>query len=224
MALVCCQRAETEKPPGERFFMKGTQAMEHTRQEPQTPEQNEKINRMVRLAQTGDEDAFATLFRSYAPLVDHLVEKYAAAGVPEADLRSDAIDAFSAAVTHFDPDRGGVTFGLYARICIGNRLISALRAYRRIRSTVSLEGIDPDALRAGDESDPSHYILEAERYADLCRKMEAVLSPAEREIWMLFISGMTAGQIAAQLKTNRKSVENALFRARKKLRESFSDR
>ena len=54
--------------------------------------------------------------------------------------------------------------------------------------------------------------------------MEAVLSPAEREIWMLFISGMTAGQIAAQLKTNRKSVENALFRSRKKLRESFSDR
>ena len=53
--------------------------------------------------------------------------------------------------------------------------------------------------------------------------MEAVLSSAEREVWMLFISGLTAPQIAAQLGVGKKSVENTLYRARKKLRESFSE-
>ena len=46
---------------------------------------------------------------------------------------------------------------------------------------------------------------------------------AEREVWMLFISGLTAPQIAAQLGVGKKSVENTLYRARKKLRESFSE-
>ena len=182
-----------------------------------------QARKLIELARKGDENAFTALFRAYSPLIDRSVARYAAEGVPESDLRSDAIDAFSAAVARYDTEQNNVTFGLYAQICIANRLASALRAYRKIHHTVSLDGLDPDALPAGEESNPAHYIMEAERYADLCRKMEAVLSPAEREVWMLFISGLTAPQIAAQLGVGKKSVENTLYRARKKLRESFSE-
>ncbi len=197
--------------------------MNTTRQEPKENEPNDRVARLIRSAQDGSESAFEELFRSYHPMIARLVDKYATEGVPEAELWSDAIDAFSAAVTHFDPEQAGVTFGLYAQICIGNRLISAWRAFRRVTSPVSLDEIDPDSLQAGEESNPAHSVMEAERYADLCRKMEAILSPAEREVWMLFISGLTAGQIAEQLGTDRKSVENALFRSRRKLRESFRE-
>lgn len=222
MASVCCQRAGTEGRT-ESFFTEGTPKMENTRQEPQKIEQNDRIDQLIRQAQAGEDEAFAALYRGYTPLLDRLIAKFTACGIPEAELRSVAMEAFTAAVKRFDPEQSDVTFGLYVRICIGNRLVSAQRAYRRVSETVSWDGIDPDTLRAGDESDPSHYIMEAERYADLCRKMEAVLSPAEREVWMLFISGLTAGQIAERLKTNQKAVENALFRARRKLRASFAD-
>lgn len=195
--------------------------MNETRQEPSESEQNERVARLIELAHNGDEDAFAALFRGYHPMIERLVAKYAAEGIPEAELWSDAIDAFTVAVTHFDPRQTGVTFGLYARICIGNRLVSTWRAFKKVMSPVSLDEIDPDSLRAGEESDPAHSILEAERYADLCRKMESILSPAEREVWMLFISGLTAGQIAEQLGVSGKTVANALFRSRKKLRDSF---
>lgn len=178
---------------------------------------------LVRQAQAGDENAYATLCSDYAALIEASVKKFVAAGLPEQDVRSDALEAFCKAIAHFDTGQTDVTFGLYARICIGNRLTDALRAFRRVREPVSLDGLDPDALRAGEESDPTHYILEEERFADLCRKTEAVLSPGERKIWMLFISGLTAPQIAKRLGVDRKSVENALFRARKKLRKCFSD-
>lgn len=182
------------------------------------------VRELILRARKGDENAFTALYRGYSPLIDRLVAKYSAAGVPESDLQSDATDAFTSAVARYDTEQSNVTFGLYAQICIANRLVGALRAYRKIHHTVSLDGLDPDALPAGEESDPAHYIMEEERYADLCRKMEAVLSPAEREVWMLFISGLTAPQIAKQLEIDKKSVENTLYRARKKLRESFSDR
>lgn len=177
---------------------------------------------LVRLAQAGNETAYTTLCSDYAALIDAMVKKFVAAGLPEQDVRSDALEAFCKAIAHFDTEQTDVTFGLYARICVENRLVGALRAYRRVREPVSLDGLDPDAFRAGEESDPTHYILEEERYADLCRKTEAVLSPGERKIWMLFISGLTAPQIAGRLGIERKSVENALFRARKKLRKCFS--
>lgn len=182
-----------------------------------------ELNARLERAQNGEEAAFSALYHQYAPLMEHAVQKYFSYGIPEADLRSDAAAAFCSAVNHFDRSRSGVTFGLYAEICIENRLISLLRAHKQTQRTLSLEGLDPELLCAGEESDPAHAIAEAERYTELCKKMEAVLSLSEREIWLLFISGFTAPQIAERLQTNKKSVENALFRARKKLRKSFSE-
>lgn len=191
------------------------------------PTQNEPIshNRICELihsSRSGDEDAFNTLFRMYSPLVEKLVEKYCVGGVSEEELRSGATEAFTAAVTRYDTKQSAVTFGLYTQICIANRLNSVLRSFQKKHRTISLDEMDPDMILAGEESDPSHFIMEEERYADFCRKMEAVLSPAEGEVWMLLISGLTAPEIAERLGVSRKSVENTLYRARKKLRESFS--
>ena len=197
--------------------------MNETRHEPNEQERDAQVRAKVRAAQNGSEDAFTELFRAYTPLIDRLVARFSDERISEDELRSDAIDAFTTAVSRFDTEQSGVTFGLYARICIENRLISALRASRHIPGTVSLDALDPDSLAAGEESDPAHALMEAERYAELCRRMETVLSRTEREVWMLLISGLTAGQIAEQLGIDRKSVENALFRARRKLRESFSE-
>lgn len=197
--------------------------MQQNRQEPNQTESQQAIVQLVCAAQNGDENAFTSLFHAYTPLLNRLVDQYVAEGVPESDLRSDAIDAFMTAIKRFDSTQSGVTFGLYARICIGNRLIGTLRAYRRRCTPVSLEEIDPDSLQAGDESDPTLGIAETERYVDLCRQMDEVLSCSERQVWMLFISGLTAAQIARRLRIEKKSVENALFRARKKLRAHFSD-
>lgn len=180
------------------------------------------LNEQIRRAQNGDETAFSALYHQYAALMDHAVRKYLSSGISEADLCSDAAAAFCSAVNRFDCSNSSVTFGLYAEICIENRLISLLRSHRKAQNTVSLEVLDPELLCAGEDSDPTHAIAEAERYTELCQKMEAVLSPSEREIWVLLISGFTAPQIAERLGTNKKSVENALFRARKKLRKSFS--
>lgn len=182
-----------------------------------------QARKLIELARKGDENAFTALFRAYSPLIDRV-------GCPICRRGGSRIG--SAIRRNRRIFRGGCPLryrakqchlGLYAQICIANRLASALRDYRKIHHTVSLDGLDPDALPAGEESNPAHFIMEAERYADLCRKMEAVLSSAEREVWMLFISGLTAPQIAAQLGVGKKSVENTLYRARKKLRESFSE-
>jgi RNA polymerase sigma factor (sigma-70 family) len=70
-----------------------------------------------------------------------------------------------------------------------------------------------------DENNPARYLAERECYLDLLGKIERLLSERERQVWLLFIDGWTVSEIAAHLETPKKDVENAIFRARKKLRQ-----
>ncbi len=183
-----------------------------------------QVKKLVLSARDGDDDAFAVLFRGYAPLVDGLVEKYAKSGKSDADLRSVAIDAFASAIQSFDAKRDGITFGLYAKICMENRLTGLLRSKKNDANTVSLDEINPDDLPAGDDSDPAYRLVEAESYAEVCRRIEALLSPFEYRVWMLFFMGDSADKIAERLHTDKKSVSNSLFRARQKLQKHFTQK
>ena len=74
-------------------------------------------------------------------------------------------------------------------------------------------------LGAGAESDPAHYFLEQEQYDALQARVRETLSSREQQIWIRFVGGYSAGEIAEELGCENKSVENAIFRARRKLRQ-----
>ncbi len=179
---------------------------------------------LLRLAQSGDEAAFSELFTKYANLIDAQCEQYKADAPSEQELRSEVIAAFWHAACKFDTEQSAVTFGLYAQICIRNQLISSLRKWRRMGRSVSLDDGDLAALGADERSNPAYYVLEKEQYLELHQKMEQALSKGERQVWLRFIAGRTASEIAAELGKDKKSVENAIFRARKKLRAAIPPR
>lgn len=186
--------------------------------------QDPAVLELIRRAQAGDEAAFSELFAQYAHLIDAQCEQYEADAPSEQELRSEAIAAFWHATSKYDTEQLAVTFGLYAQICIGNQLISCLRKWRRMGKTVPLDSAEIEALGAGEDSNPAYYVVEKEQYLALREKMEEALSKGEREVWLLFIAGRTAAEIAQMLKKDKKSVENAIFRARKKLRAAIPER
>ena len=77
------------------------------------------------------------------------------------------------------------------------------------------------ALGADEKSNPAYYVVERERYAELQKKIESSLTESERRVWFPFIAGHTASEIAEMLGKDKRSVENAIYRARKKLRAAF---
>ena len=175
---------------------------------------------LVQRAQSGDELAFSELFGQYAPLIDSICTRYLPDAPSEQELRSEAIAAFWSAIRSYDlRQQRNVTFGLYAQICLSNRMISCIRKWKRIKPMLSLDTDDIAELGADANSNPAHYIVEQENYLELRHRMELLLSPKERQVWMLFIEGHTAAEIADKLGTEKKDVENAIFRARKKLRQ-----
>ena len=179
---------------------------------------------LIRQAQNGSEEAFAALYQQYDPLIAsqcrHFAQAFSSAD-PD-DLSSEAGLAFLKAVKHFRTENSsGVTFGRYAQICIQKRLISYLRLLRRQGGIVQLDADEMADLPAGEESNPASRILEQEQYAVLQQLMEQVLSKGEKEVWFRFIAGRTAAEIAKELGRDKRSVENAIFRARHKLRQAL---
>ena len=110
-------------------------------------------------------------------------------------------------------------FGLYAKICIGNALVSFLRRYNKYKGRVI--SIDDVSAKIPSEhtSDPLQLLIEEESFNKLKRDIQKNLSPYESRVWWLYVSGMSASDIAKKLDAQSvRSVNNAIYRIRKKLR------
>lgn len=186
--------------------------------------QDQSVSQLVCRAQEGDETAFSRLFDQYTPLIESICAHHSADAPSEQELRSEAIAAFWDAVRSFDTQRESVTFGLYAKVCLGHRISDCLRKWKRIKPILSLDSDEIAEQGADESSNPAHYVVQRENYLELIRKTELLLSPKERRVWLLFVEGNTATEIAKELKIEKKDAENAIFRARKKLRQHIPPR
>ena len=170
---------------------------------------------LINAARVGDESAFEAILEAYEPLIDAMSRSFANAtedSESHEDLRQEACIALYKAVQTYDSTQAEVSFGLYAKMCVRNRLISYTRKLRRRESVLPLEG------RIKTEEDVAQGIVAEEAYMELYRRIEEVLSPYESHVWWLYLSGQTTGAIAASLNKDERSVQNAIYRIRKKLR------
>ncbi len=162
----------------------------------------------------GNEQAFAPLQEQYAALLLSMVSKVMT-NHPDAefeDLMQEATLALYHAAIRFDLGQEQVTFGLYAKVCIRNRLISAIRKLRR------------QSHRAGNMSQPAPTPIEKKsirraKMGDLDALVDTLFSDLEREVYRLYLQGCSAAQIAEALGRSAKSIDNAIYRMRRKIKE-----
>ena len=171
------------------------------------------------LAKGGNAKAFEELLAAYSPLIESMVSAflcYDSETNEQDDLRQEASLAFYNAVDAYDP-HGAVGFGAFAKVCIRNRLISYGRKKRREPHTVSLEGCNVEPVG----TDPAESVVEEESYLTLYRRIATLLSPFENRVWWLYLSGRCARDIALQVGKDEKSVQNAIYRIRTKLKNAL---
>jgi RNA polymerase sporulation-specific sigma factor len=77
-------------------------------------------------------------------------------------------------------------------------------------------------MLADQAETPEEIVLEKERVSAMNRRIAEVLSRQEREIFLMSVSGFSYDEIAARLQISAKSVDNAIQRARRKLRAVWS--
>lgn len=160
----------------------------------------------------GSGDAFEALCAMYDPLIRSMAERYSRmTDVGDSRIREDFVqDArlalYNAAMTY---SSGDVTFGLYAKICIRNALVTELRRMERKRRAErgAVEG------KSDGENTHAEFSADAERYYEL-------LSGFERQVLTMYADGLKVREIAARLGRPAKSVSNAIYRIKEKIKAS----
>jgi RNA polymerase sporulation-specific sigma factor len=179
-----------------------------------------EVKELILRVRSNDQDAFAQLIEQYRPLIESSVYLFSSDpsfSLYKDDLLQEASVGFYNSILAYDLEQTGVEFGLFAKICIRNALVSQLRALKKC-STASMEDIAEIPTTTIDTEDPLVRILEQERLKSLYTVIRKNLSDLEYKIWQMHTAGWSASDMALALKTNEKSVNNAVYRVRKKLR------
>lgn len=188
---------------------------------------NELVGGMISKVKGGDQKAFSELLQLYEPLFTSLLSKCGQEQANEQDLediKQELTVVFYHAILSFDLKQNDVNFGLYAKICLQNALMTQLRNLRKRANLMPiLFAGDEEILNAAVEDDEFFdSFAKNEELQELTHKIERELSPLENRVWRLYITGMSCKGIASEVQKSEKSVENAIFRIRQKLRHLFS--
>ena len=173
-------------------------------------------------AREGDDDAFSEISCRYEPLVESLLYRYLeGGGYSIEDFRQEAEIALYQAVLSYDTAQSSVTFGLYAGICLKNRIISLLREEARAGrdKPISLTELGGSSVEAPMMPDPMESIVSAENCRLLIDRIRRELTSYESLVLSLYLGGCNAAEIAARTGRNKKSVENAICRIRGKIKK-----
>jgi len=190
---------------------------------------------LIEAVKEGDENAFSLLLEQYKNAVDGAVRRFAPSfelteGGGDGwcdieDLRQYAALALYRAAATYAPGESGkgkeVSFGLYAKICINNSLISVLRKYRSEKKKRDAANKSEKITRSSgmkDANDPLGLLVSGESADELVKQIKSSLSEYETNVFDCYIVGKSTREIARQTGKDEKSVSNAVYRIRKKLK------
>ena len=182
----------------------------------------DQLNTLLAAAKLGDQDAFNRLTEVYSPLIRSMSARFVAslsaqndAGLIDVqDLEQEARLALFRAVTTYDEEQKKVSFGLYAKICIRNALVSQLRRAKSRRARAARER---EQVSAGGDMGLPFALADADS-GELESRIRGVLSPFENRIFEQYVSGRSVRDIAASEGKTEKSVSNAVYRVRVKIK------
>ena len=184
----------------------------------------ETVNRLISEVRAGGSDAFMALSDVYKPLLSAEIAPYTKelSAHDLADLKQGALIAFYRAALTYDTGKKDVTFGLYAKVCVKNGILDTLRYVARHRDREVCTDELPSLSDAQAGENPQQLFLDRQQIAQMYATARRILSPLEYRIFTLYMSGFSYTEIAAKLERTPKSVDNALTRIKRKIKEQVN--
>lgn len=170
-----------------------------------------KDEELVELSSKGDKAALEALtLRFFKP-----TGKITTAGYLDSDdLMQEGMFGFLYAVENYTQSRG-VPFAAYAHLCMNSRIKNAVR---KIKNSVE-QSLDEELSQGDSGVDVAVELENNELLKNVLGMCETHLSSLEKTVLFCHITGLGYKATAKKLGITDKAVENALSRARKKIKE-----
>lgn len=190
-------------------------------------ELNSIVKSLILKARESNQAAFEELLKLYSPLITSFVNRFAANNITDQDaedLRQELTMVFYNSILSFDVEQNEVSFGLYTKICLNNAFVTQLRTLnkRSEAAATTLQYDDEIEGVAQEQKSPEHELIEREKMKEINGKIEKMLSPFENSVWRMYVAGCSTREMAHSFGKSEKSIDNAVFRIRRKLKNMFS--
>ena len=177
---------------------------------------------LVTLAQAGDHNAEQALLERYYNLARYCARGFFVVEVGEDDLTQECMLGLYQAVKCYQVGEKK-SFKNYAYLCMRNKMIDA---YKRVANGtkrdqsqfVGIESIE----RLLNETDPDDSMILADERRELNVMMSRVLTGLEFKVFTLYMDGATTAEICEETGKPAKSVDNAIQRSKKKLKNALT--
>ena len=172
-------------------------------------------------ADQGDRSAEETLVLRYSWLVRSCARPLFLLGADHEDLIQEGMLGLIKAIRDFDSARSD-SFSAFARLCIRRRMLDAIRTAAGDQHAI-LNGslsLDDEAQREfpSAEGDPEALLLGQEAFEERLHRCR--FTSLELQVLPLYLQGLTRREISAETELPLKTIDNAIQRIRKKLRDN----
>ena len=177
---------------------------------------------LIQRLRQGENTIMDYILEKYKPLVRKCANAMYLIGGETEDLIQEGMIGLFKAIRDYRDDRDN-SFSSFAYICVNRQLYTAIEASNRkknqpLNSYVSLsEQSTKNCL--GVTSSPEQLVIEQEVWENLWKELDDCLSEMEKQVLSYYLKGCSYIQIAEKMEKNPKSIDNALWRIRQKIRQ-----
>ena len=167
-----------------------------------------------------DKEAFKHILSTYSNMIHSIIHSIGVPAIEYDDVYQEAQIGLYKAVMFYKEEYA--SFSTFAYVCIKSSVASYMR-------NASSKGNVPASLLSEDDVDevtssfatPESQIIDKESLELLMIRIEKLLSPFERKVLSLYLADNSYCEMAKLLSKDEKSIDNAIQRIRKKLRQPF---
>ena len=186
--------------------------------------------KLVTLAQEGDEIAEEFLIRKYKDVVRSKAHLYFMVGADSEDIVQEGMIGIFKAIRSYNMTKQA-SFHTFAEICINRQILTAIKRATRLKhsplnTSVSLNkplsDLDSDTtleetLSSNSNTDPEALFLLKEDMGYIEGNGAEIFSDLELSVWNEYLKGKTYLQIAEITGRPPKAIDNAIQRTKRKL-------
>ena len=176
-------------------------------------------NMLIDSAKQGDARAFELLAVKYKKLLEWYVKQLRIPVSETDDFIQEGLIGLLKAIRTYDGKSS--SFVTYASVCIKSNIISAVRKFNRHYNTLVPYDDNLDDTVIDVSGSPESDFIDKESVRIIYNKVFSVLSQYELEVFEMYLSDMSYGDMSRKLGKDPKSIGNAVFRIRKKLKQTI---
>lgn len=168
-----------------------------------------------------DSGKVAELISRYMNIVFSCAKRFSSAGADYEELVSDGMEGLLGAIRGYDREKG--EFAAFAAVCVKNRMRNTVKKAQRRSAAISDNSSEELEAMADPAPTPEEVVIEKENRRSLLETIRSELSELELRCLEGAALGFSYEEIAERIGSDKKSVDNALCRARNKLRRFYVD-